>query len=136
MRRGLQLNREALFKDNSCSTLDSSPRNQPIRLNKEKSQLCKKFMEFGYCPYGKRCKFAHGSHELRKNQQPNSKYKTKVCGVFLHEGHCMYGERCNFIHPSVRLKRSAVMDAGFREVKAGGRLSSRLLTLLNSSRQL
>lgn len=55
-------------------------------------------MEFGFCPYEKKCKFAHGSHELRKNQQVNSKYKTKECGVFLTEGFCMYGERCNFIH--------------------------------------
>jgi hypothetical protein len=47
------------------------------RVNKEKSQLCKKFVENGYCPYQKKCKFAHGSHELKKNYQTNSKYKTK-----------------------------------------------------------
>ena len=29
---------------------------------KEKSELCKKFMEKGDCPYGFKCKFAHGSH--------------------------------------------------------------------------
>lgn len=29
---------------------------------KEKSELCKKFMERGSCPTGDKCKFAHGSH--------------------------------------------------------------------------
>jgi hypothetical protein len=94
-------------QDYSPSTEESvSPRHEhpnayyksSIRKDKEKSQLCKKFLEFGFCPYEKKCKFAHGSHELRKNQQPNSKYKTKECGVYLSEGFCMYGERCNFIH--------------------------------------
>ena len=55
----------------SPSTQDSaSPRDHPsyncpkssIRKDKEKSQLCKKYLEFGFCPYEKKCKFAHGSH--------------------------------------------------------------------------
>jgi hypothetical protein len=97
---------------------------------KEKSQLCKKFLEFGSCPYQKRCKFAHGSHELRKNQQVNSKYKTKQCGVFLTEGSCMFGERCNFIHRATQVRSEGVFDAGFMEVRAGGRIRSRLMGLL------
>jgi hypothetical protein len=76
---------------------EESPR-QPAT-HKEKSQLCKKFIENGCCPYKTRCKFAHGLHELKKNQQANCKYKTKLCGVFLEEGACCYGNRCNFIHP-------------------------------------
>lgn len=55
-------------------------------------------MENGYCPYEKRCKFAHGSQELRKNDQLNSKYKTKECGSFKNHQFCAYGDRCNFIH--------------------------------------
>ncbi len=34
-------------------------------------------MQNKFCPYKNKCKFAHGSHELRKNSQLNSKYKTK-----------------------------------------------------------
>lgn len=105
-----------------------------IKKDKEKSQLCKKFIEFGFCPYEKKCKFAHGSHELKKNQQPNCRYKTKECGVFLTEGSCMYGERCNFIHakPACTCSHQHVrFDAGFQEVKAEGRLQSRLLGLLH-----
>jgi butyrate response factor 1 len=56
-------------------------------------------MENGYCPYEKRCKFAHGLEELKKNDQANCRYKTRPCGGYLHEGFCTYGNRCNFIHP-------------------------------------
>ena len=68
----------------SLST-EESPRERPqcVNFHKEKSQLCKKFIENGYCPYEKRCKFAHGLHELKKNDQMNCKYKTKVCVGFL-----------------------------------------------------
>lgn len=55
-------------------------------------------MENGYCPYEKRCKFAHGLAELRKNNELNSKYKTKECGSFKNNLFCIYGDRCNFIH--------------------------------------
>lgn len=65
---------------------------------KEKSELCKKFMEKGSCPYGYKCKFAHGSQELRQNNSQNCKYKTKECQTFFMQSHCKYGERCNFIH--------------------------------------
>ena len=52
-------------QDDSISTSGSSTPKKPYRAEnhlKEKSELCRKFMEFGYCPYQKKCKFAHGSH--------------------------------------------------------------------------
>lgn len=56
-------------KELSLETDDSgSPRDMSrqtvtaIKPSNEKSQLCKKFMENGNCPYQKKCKFAHGSH--------------------------------------------------------------------------
>ena len=57
-------------------------------------------MEFGYCPYQGKCKFAHGSHELKKNNMANQKYKTKECGAYFNHGNCRFGERCNFLHKS------------------------------------
>lgn len=68
------------YENDSLSTSPSeSPKstNMAFFSNKEKSELCRKFMEFGYCPYQKKCKFAHGCHELKKNNTTNSKYKTK-----------------------------------------------------------
>lgn len=47
------------------------------RSGKEKLELCKKFINYGFCPYKNKCKFAHGSHELRKDNRQNSLYKTK-----------------------------------------------------------
>lgn len=55
-------------------------------------------MEYGFCPYEKRCKFAHGSHELLRNHEMNMKYKTKECDNYRLNLCCMYGNRCNFIH--------------------------------------
>ena len=50
---------EARSTDSSSSS-EGSP--NPKYEMKEKSELCKKFMEKGHCPYGSKCKFAHGSH--------------------------------------------------------------------------
>ncbi len=49
-------------KSSSHSTDESADESGEIKVGKEKSQLCKRFMENGYCPYEKKCKFAHGSH--------------------------------------------------------------------------
>ncbi len=110
-----------LFKEmsHSLSTEESPRQNLPSYIShKEKSQLCKKFVENGYCPYEKKCKFAHGLHELKKNQQTNSKYKTKTCGGYLQEGFCPYGNRCNFIHPGVQPHNcSHSIDFAFMEIK-------------------
>jgi len=50
----------------------------------------------------------------------------------MKEGVCMYGERCNFIHKQLRCihEKRENFDEGFMEVRAGGRLQSRLMDLL------
>lgn len=92
---------DTLSTEGQDSPRDTIPINsRPNRCcnNKEKLELCRKFMDQGYCPYEKKCKFAHGSHELRRNDQMNSRYKTKECGSFFRDGFCDYGNRCNFLH--------------------------------------
>lgn len=54
-------------------------------------------MESGYCPYGKKCQFAHGVGELKCYYEEN-KYKTKNCSSFSKKSYCIYGPRCNFMH--------------------------------------
>lgn len=101
----------AKILSHSLSTEESPRERLPAASHKEKSQLCKKFVEQGYCPYERRCKFAHGLQELKKNHQANCKYKTKVCGGFLQDGFCPYGNRCNFIHPPSAPSRARDLNA-------------------------
>lgn len=64
---------------------------------KYKTELCKKFQSTGQCPYGYKCRFAHGKEELVvKNQGKN--YKKRFCKSFHEKGYCPYGSRCNFRH--------------------------------------
>ena len=65
--------------------------------SKYKTELCKKFEETHTCPYGVRCRFAHGKEELIENII-NSNYKRKKCRRFFVKGICNYGTRCNFKH--------------------------------------
>lgn len=125
-------------KSNSNSTQDEKEGSVDKKMNKEKSQLCKKFMENGYCPYEKRCKFAHGLSELRKNNEHNSKYKTKECGSFKNNLFCVYGDRCNFIHVVTPIERddcecweeSRHEDVEMELIRRGWQKKSKLLTLL------
>jgi len=61
-----------------------------------KTEMCENWTEFGMCPYGNICRFAHGIGELRTRPKPH-KYKTERCKKFL-AGYCPYGSRCCFVH--------------------------------------
>lgn len=93
-------------------------------------------MEFGECPYQSRCKFAHGSHELLKNQQANNKYKTKQCDNFGKKWFCIYGKRCNFIHKKGCVRRDGRGQAKNIElelIRGQVRQRSRLMEMISSS---
>lgn len=64
---------------------------------KYKTELCKKFQNTGKCPYGYKCRFAHGKEELLAKLQGNN-YKKKPCKSFTIKGFCPYGSRCSFRH--------------------------------------
>lgn len=64
---------------------------------KYKTELCQKFENTGKCPYGTKCRFAHGKEELIIKQQ-NINYKRKPCKSFSEKGYCNYGSRCCFRH--------------------------------------
>jgi len=66
---------------------------------KYKTEMCKNWEEKGRCNYGKKCKFAHGKHELvDKNFINKDRYKSKLCNSFHSSFFCPYGQRCLFIH--------------------------------------
>ena len=64
---------------------------------KYKTEICKKFQSTGYCPYGYKCRFAHGKQELLMKQKGKN-YKKRPCKTFFEKGYCPYGSRCNFRH--------------------------------------
>ena len=68
-----------------------------------KVELCKNFIASGCCPYGAKCRFAHGLKELLQNSELNSNFRTKNCKAFFLTGECKYGDRCNFKHDDRKL---------------------------------
>ncbi|CAB4399900.1 unnamed protein product [Rhizophagus irregularis] len=85
-----------------------------------KTRLCERFETEGYCPYGTKCTFAHGTVELRerpanveektdnsstvKDGPENPLYKTRLCERFMKENFCQYGPKCNFAHGEHELR--------------------------------
>lgn len=65
--------------------------------NLYKTELCEQFLSKGNCPYGAKCQFAHGAHELKPVQRA-PKFKTKDCANWVKTGNCRYGKRCLFRH--------------------------------------
>jgi hypothetical protein len=44
-----------------------------------KTELCKNFMETGFCEFNDECAYAHGLGELNLKQKSHKNYKTKMC---------------------------------------------------------
>eukprot|EP00759_Apiculatamorpha_spiralis_P024295 PhF_6_TR27873/c2_g1_i1/m.40772 len=43
---------------------------RPIVFNLYKTKMCKNWITTGACPYGFKCQFAHGAHEMRQRTRP------------------------------------------------------------------
>ncbi|CAG8540496.1 4034_t:CDS:2 [Paraglomus brasilianum] len=84
-----------------------------------KTRLCERFETEGFCPYGPKCTFAHGTNELRERPSSEEKvgspptardgpenplYKTRLCERFMKENFCQYGPKCNFAHGEHELR--------------------------------
>lgn len=74
-------------------------------MNKFKTEICKKWLKDGNCPYKETCQFAHGFEELREKKVPKS-YKTVLCENYSKNGNCRYGERCKFVHDTAVINES------------------------------
>jgi hypothetical protein len=59
--------------------------------------MCKTFAEKSFCPYGYKCRFAHGAQELVKAPAKEN-FRTKRCMGYEEHGFCLYGQRCQFSH--------------------------------------
>ena len=66
--------------------------------SKFKTELCSTFSETGFCPYGNKCRFAHGKDELFERSVNHPNYRRSDCNAFHSNGYCNYGIRCHFRH--------------------------------------
>lgn len=84
----------------SCKSASKNGKsaNAETYMKKYKTELCKNFEMRGYCKWGSKCCFAHGSHELRAKRHLNNKYKSKICKHYHRHGYCPYGLRCQYFH--------------------------------------
>lgn len=77
------------------TTINSTETVTQPTTNNYKTEMCKAWGKSGNCPYGSKCKFAHGVHELRLKCTPKHPLECFSYRV-LHT--CPYGERCQFLH--------------------------------------
>ena len=113
-------------EEGCCKTLDLA------KNKKLKNELCRNYLNTGFCRYYDKCQFAHGIDELRQSEKSNLKYKTKECQSYFVRGCCQYGERCNFLHRKKDETLSVsekwkLMRTNFKEVIDGRAETSRLL---------
>jgi hypothetical protein len=100
-------------------------RNGP--LSNRKTRLCMKFKQMGTCPYGDKCNFAHGNHELKPHsgggdyqfQAQRSSYKTRMCVNWQNSMACRYGQQCNFAHGPDDLRTHGKGYGGRGDVNGG-----------------
>lgn len=76
---------------------------------KHKTELCKTFSELGHCPYGRKCRFAHGKEEL-VCRVSRPRVPTARCKGFWQQGTCNYGIRCQFGHAGSKWEHSAALS--------------------------
>jgi len=81
----------------SSSQDETTLQDKTFNVDLFKTEICSSWNNTGECIYGKNCRFAHGTNELRERPKPHRNYKTAMCKNFL-AGFCPYGSRCCFIH--------------------------------------
>ena len=84
------------YKKNALEYVDFSK--EFIKDSKFKTELCSTFSEAGFCPYGNKCRFAHGRDELFERPVNHPNYRRNECNAFHSTGYCNYGLRCHFKH--------------------------------------
>jgi hypothetical protein len=72
---------------------------EPAYKQKEKTEICKFWLNGESCKFGDECAFAHGEDELVKKTHVASKYRMTLCKSYTTgQGYCQYGVRCQFSH--------------------------------------
>ena len=101
----LSANSQSSTSSSRTSSCDSSNSNH--NTSKYKTELCRTFEEKGYCPYGGKCRFAHGKEDLVP--RPTQPKQQKRCNGFWMNGSCSYGRRCRFGHEEHHWESKALL---------------------------
>jgi len=86
----------------------------PAPQGRIKTVICKKYDTPEGCPFGERCTFAHGQHELGTQSKSNPLYKTVLCEQFKEAEYCERGAQCNFAHGTDELRAPGPGAATFK----------------------
>eukprot|EP01025_Chloroclados_australasicus_P043896 TRINITY_DN47137_c0_g1_i1.p1 TRINITY_DN47137_c0_g1~~TRINITY_DN47137_c0_g1_i1.p1 ORF type:complete len:264 (-),score=25.14 TRINITY_DN47137_c0_g1_i1:1167-1958(-) len=81
----------------------------PKFIELQKTEMCHFLMDYGNCPYGDRCQYAHEESQLRSVTR-HPKYKTSYCRQYQQQGMCPYGRRCQFIHEAHEAASAKLLD--------------------------
>ena len=72
---------------------------EPAFWQKQKTEICKFWLNGGECKFGPTCCFAHGESELLKKTHVPSKFRMSFCKSYMQAPfYCQYGTRCQFCH--------------------------------------
>lgn len=91
----------------SKSPLPQNLRGDPFRSAKVKTELCRNFMSGKGCPFGSKCNYAHGEHELKFTKLLDLErsglvdieiFRTHPCFTWVATGACPFDQRCMSLH--------------------------------------
>lgn len=88
--------------EQAYNSADNMQTYEPAYKIKEKTEICKFWLNGEDCKFGNECAFAHGENELVKKTHVASKFRMTLCKSYMTggEGFCQYGVRCQFCHLS------------------------------------
>lgn len=97
---------------NDKSPVPQNLRGDPFRSAKVKTELCRHYGTKRGCPFGDKCNYAHGEHELKYTNLMDLDraglidieiYRTHPCFTWVATGACPFDSRCSGLHdPRIR----------------------------------
>jgi len=126
------------------------PPPKPVIAEAYKTRLCRHFLDDNDCPFGQKCVFAHGEHDLKEplkplvdssvvdscpaSQNPKNRpeaYKTTLCRNWQDDQSCAFGDKCAFAHGSHELRLKVAVPSEDPPEISANLMVEQLLRLLD-----